>query len=148
MDSRKELTQEVTGKKIVGGRLGGVVISKVLYISKGWDASLEKSTWDIEFIDQWGNYHHYQQGTDGGEFSKEKVALTINQTDKKAGTLALVQLKEDEYHEAINDAAFLLSVTGKEDWKYHTQYGLGSCVFRSPDNKDSITVNPTEEVIR
>lgn len=65
--------------------------------------------------------------------------MNINQTDKIAATLAGADLgfgPNDYYHNNIKTAARILVDTGKGDYKYHTQFGSGSCLFVSPDGSD------------
>ena len=69
--------------------------------------------------------------------------MHINDTDKLAGTLAGCELgfgKNDYYHNAIKAAARILVDQGKSDYKYHTQFGSGSCLFVSPDGSDRLII--------
>lgn len=70
--------------------------------------------------------------------------MNINDTDKLASTLAGCNLgfgENDYYHNNIKAAARILVDQGKGNYKYHTQFGSGNCLFVSPDGKDRPIVN-------
>lgn len=66
----------------------------------------------------------------------------INDTDKIASTLAGADFSPNDYHQAIRETARILVDISMGDWKYHTQWGSGTCVYRSPDDRRAVSVNP------
>ena len=76
-----------------------------------------------------------------------KNYVHINDTNKTVLAIATVENfgfgENDSYHNEIRKCAeILLDLKAFDAWVYHTNYGSGTCVFRSPDTKKAISVNP------
>lgn len=68
--------------------------------------------------------------------------VSINETDKIADTLAKACLHNNDYHRAIQETARILVENNLGHYRYHTQWGSGTCCYRSPDGIKAVTVNP------
>lgn len=74
-------------------------------------------------------------------------SVSINDTDKIASTIAGTYFHDNDYHDCIKKTARILVDAGLGHYRYHTQFGSGCCVYRSPDDSEAVTVDPDSGTI-
>ncbi len=96
-----------------------VTIGK-LYYSDCWDG-----IWDVEFVDTDGNYRHWKQQFDGGEYIRVPEDETENLTEEYKdfyGCTATIEHKED-FIGTYNGTVFLLTIrTSKGEIIHRRKY--------------------------
>ena len=73
--------------------------------------------------------------------------FTISQApNKRADTLAGLNMPAEGYHASIKRAAQRLVAAGLNEWEYQTQYGSGTTLWNRSDRHAPLMVKPDGEI--